>query len=229
MGLARPARPCAFQLALLVQNYMATLRQIEANRRNAQKSTGPKTQAGKAAVSMNSLRHGLRARSVVLPGENHEEFQQLCDNLQAEWHPRTSSELFYVEQMAVSQWKLARMEVGESHVFQEVTDAKSQIPLLDRLWQAQCRMERSYARAQRELERLQGNYYSVRTTSALQSEKEPEEEEDVPCAESPADPERMPKPTPNRILPFIPTPASAAAPASGVELETLEPKGRKPS
>jgi hypothetical protein len=214
---------------------MATLRQIEANRRNAQKSTGPKTQAGKAAVSMNSLRHGLRSRSVVLPGENHEEFQQLCDNLQAEWHPRTTSELFYVEQMAVSQWKLARMEVGESHVFQEVTDAKSQIPLLDRLWQAQCRMERSYARAQRELERLQGNYYSVRTTSALQSEEEPEEEEDVPCDESPADPqpepdpEQTPKPKPTRILPFIPTPASAAAPASAVELATLEPKGRKPS
>jgi hypothetical protein len=217
---------------------MATPRQIEANRRNAQKSTGPKSEAGKAAVSMNSLRHGLRARSVVLPGESQEEFQQLCDNLEAEWHPRTSSELFYVEQMAVSHWKLGRTEVGESHVFQEVTDAKSQIPLLDRLWQAQCRLERSYARAQRELERLQDNYYRVRTTSAPQPEEE-EEEEDVPCEESPADPELEPereqkpqpeqKPKPNHILPFIPTPASAAAPASPVELATLEPKGRKPS
>jgi hypothetical protein len=221
------------------KNYMATPRQIDANRRNARKSTGPKSQAGKAAVSMNSLRHGLRARSVVLPGENHEEFQQLCDNLEAEWHPRTSSERFYVEQMAVSHWKLGRTEVGESHVFQEVTDAKSQIPLLDRLWQAQCRMERSYARAQRELERLQGNYYSVRSTSTPQSEEEPVEEpveeEDVPCEESPADPqpepdpEQAPKPKPTRILPFIPTPASAAAPASPLELATLEPKGRKPS
>src|ERR1700680_2010368 len=172
---------------------MATPRQIEANRRNAQKSTGPRSEAGKAAVSMNSLRHGLRARSVVLPGESQEEFQQLCDNLEAEWHPRTTSELLYVEQMAVSHWKLGRTEVGESHVFQEVTDAKTQIPLLDRLWQAQCRLERSYARAQRELERLQDNYYRVRTTSAPQPEEEPEEDE-VPCQESPADPEPEPDP-----------------------------------
>ena len=134
---------------------MATLKQFEANRRNAQKSTGPKTTEGKAAVSMNSLRHGLRARTVVLPGENPEEFHQLCDDLEVEWHPQSRTEQFYVEQMAVSQWKLTRMEVGESAIFQEVEGSATKLPLLDRLWQAQARMERSYSRAQRELERLQ--------------------------------------------------------------------------
>ena len=134
---------------------MATLKQFEANRRNAQKTTGPKTPEGKAAVSMNALRHGLRARSVVLPGENREEFTQLCDDLEVEWHPQSRTEQFYVEQMAVSQWKLIRMEVGEVNLFKDTDNAKDQLPLLDRLWQAQCRLERSYARAQRELERLQ--------------------------------------------------------------------------
>ena len=47
---------------------MATLQQIDAHRRNALKSSGPKTPQGKAAVSLNSLCHGLRARTVVLPG-----------------------------------------------------------------------------------------------------------------------------------------------------------------
>jgi hypothetical protein len=61
---------------------MATLKQFEANRRNAQKSTGPNTPEGKAAVSMNTLRHGLRARTVVLPGENREEFDHLCNDLE---------------------------------------------------------------------------------------------------------------------------------------------------
>ena len=65
---------------------MATLKQFEANRRNAQKSTGPKTPEGKSAVSMNALRHGLRARSVVLPGEDRAEFNQLATI----WNPNGS-------------------------------------------------------------------------------------------------------------------------------------------
>jgi hypothetical protein len=134
---------------------MATLLQIEANRRNAQKSTGPRTPEGKTAVRMNALKHGLRARTVVLPSENAEEFHQLCDDLEAEWQPQSRTEQFYVEQMAVSQWKLNRMEVGEFNVFTADTGAQTQLPMLDRLWQAQYRLERSYARAQRDLERLQ--------------------------------------------------------------------------
>jgi len=136
---------------------MATLKQFEANRRNALKSTGPRTPEGKAAVSMNALRHGLRARTVVLPGENREEFTQLCDDLEVEWHPQSRTEQFYVEQMAVSQWKLTRMEVGEVAIFEDVAATTTKLPLLDRLWQAECRLERSYARAQRELERLQNS------------------------------------------------------------------------
>ena len=137
---------------------MATLKQFEANRRNAQKSTGPKTPEGKTAVSMNSLRHGLRARTVVLPGENRQEFTQLCDDLEVEWHPQSRTEQFYVEQMAVSQWKLIRMEVVEVNIFKDADGPKNQLPMLDRLWQAECRLERSYARAQRELERLQHSH-----------------------------------------------------------------------
>src|SRR5437667_6564030 len=134
---------------------MATLKQFEANRRNAQKSTGPKTPEGKAAVSMNPLRHGLRARTVVLPGENRDEFNQLCDDLQREWEPQSRTAQFYLEQMAVSQWKLTRMEVAEAGIFKETLSAKTQFPLLDRLWLAQGRLVRSYARAPRELELLQ--------------------------------------------------------------------------
>ena len=136
---------------------MATLKQFEANRRNAQHSTGPKTPQGKAAVSMNALRHGLRARSVLLPGEDRNEFTQLCDDLEVEWHPQSRTEQFYVEQMAVSQWKLCRMEVTEVNIFKDADSAKNQLSLLDRLWQAECRLERSYARAQRELQRLQAS------------------------------------------------------------------------
>src|SRR6266571_3719245 len=143
------------QLALFVQKYMSNIRQIEANRLNALKSTGPNTPEGKAAVRMNALRHGLRAGAVVLPSENPEEFQRLCDALEAEWQPQSETESFYVEQMAISQWKLIRVDLAEKSIVAQEQAAKIQIPLLDRVWQSQCRMERAYARAQRELERLQ--------------------------------------------------------------------------
>jgi hypothetical protein len=177
------------------KKYMATIHQIDANRRNALKSTGPKTPEGKAAVSMNALQHGLRARTVVLPTENHQEFHQLCEDLEAEWNPQSRTEQFYLEQMAVSQWKLTRMEVGEATIFREASTSKNQTHLLESLWQAQGRMERSYARAQRELERLQNSRRSV--VQAVSP--------DQPVAETTA-----PNPTP--FPPVEPDPRTAGRP-----------------
>jgi len=144
---------------------MATPRQIEANRRNAQKSTGPKTAEGKQAVRLNSLRHGLRARTVVLPGDDPQEFQQLCDDLESEWQPQTRTEQIYLEQMAIAYWKLQRMELLEARTISGGLSDLTPI-MLERLWQAQQRRERSFARAQRELERIQKS----RTTQPHQPE-----------------------------------------------------------
>ncbi len=54
---------------------MATEAQVQANRANAQKSTGPQTPEGKAIVSRNAITHGLLARAGVIPGEEVHEFQ----------------------------------------------------------------------------------------------------------------------------------------------------------
>jgi hypothetical protein len=152
---------------------MATIKQIEANRLNARKSTGPKTPAGKAAVKLNGLRHGLRARTVILPGENADDFHQLCDDLETEWQPQSRTEHFYLEQMAISQWKLTRIELAEKSIALEACAAQIQVPLLDRLWQSQCRLERSYARAQRELQRLQKSRCPVDPPKDADSAKPP--------------------------------------------------------
>ena len=153
-------------LCLFKKSFMATVKQIEANRRNALKSTGPRSQEGRAAVRLNALRYGLRARTVVLPGENQEEFEKLCESLEAEWQPLTSTEQFYLEQMAVAQWKLTRMEIGEIDLFGENSGARDQLGLLDRIWQSQCRLERSFARAHRELQRLQSSRSPQTETAA---------------------------------------------------------------
>jgi len=192
---------------------MSTTRQIEANRRNARLSTGPRTPQGKAAVSLNSLRHGLRARRVVLPGEKQEDFQRLCDDLEAEWQPQSRTEQFYLEQMAASWWKLARMEATEVGICKLQLDVVEHVPLLDRIWQAQSRMERSYARAQRELERLQQSRSEpcaepVEPASAPEHPPEPAEE--IPGAGpglvmSPDASEPQPPPnSPDFIVPAVP-------------------------
>ncbi len=67
---------------------MSTQKQIEANRRNAQKSTGPRTPEGRAAVHLNGVTHGLTAETLVLPGEDQSDFAVLLADLEAEHCPR---------------------------------------------------------------------------------------------------------------------------------------------
>ena len=78
---------------------MITPAQYEANRRNAQLSSGPKTPEGKAASSRNALKHGLLANEAVLPQENLAEFDQLLSAFLDEHHPTTATEEFLVRSL----------------------------------------------------------------------------------------------------------------------------------
>jgi len=96
---------------------MATDKQIAANRRNARLSTGPRTAAGKARSSLNALRHGLRARSAILPGESRPVFRRLFRSLRAHLQPSGPLQELLVEQMAIAYWKLSRLSRIEAEVF----------------------------------------------------------------------------------------------------------------
>lgn len=133
---------------------MATEKQLAANRANALKSTGPRTSEGKASSCMNSVTHGLRARPIVLPAEDPAEFQQLHDSLEAAWQPADAAERILVEQMVTAYWKLARMEKGEATMLRDKA-SEVWLPLLLQFTLIQGRLERSFSRAQRDLERLQ--------------------------------------------------------------------------
>ncbi len=87
---------------------MATERQIQANRANAKRSTGPVTEKGKQASSQNALRHGQLSSCVVLTAESTPFFNQLMDSLIEEFQPRTANEIALIETMAVARWKLMR-------------------------------------------------------------------------------------------------------------------------
>ena len=92
---------------------MATRRQLEANRANAKRSTGPRSADGKAKSSKNSLAHGLTAQDIVIADEDPEEFERLRAGLQADFEPTSTIELELVERLAGLLWRLRRIPVLE--------------------------------------------------------------------------------------------------------------------
>jgi hypothetical protein len=84
---------------------------VEANRRNAQKSTGPTTPEGKAAVRLNATKHGLLSQEALLPGEDEAAFAVLGERLRAELQPVGELERLLVERIAAARpirWHLER-------------------------------------------------------------------------------------------------------------------------
>ena len=88
---------------------MTSKKQIEANRSNAKKSTGPKTDEGKAKSSINALKHGLTSQRVWLTEEEEGEFKDFRLGLLDELEPIGSLETQFVCRIAAQMWRLARV------------------------------------------------------------------------------------------------------------------------
>jgi hypothetical protein len=93
---------------------MSSDKQIEANKRNAQKSTGPRTPAGKARVAVNPLKHGLTARAVVLQDEDPEKFESFRTDLFADLEPVGALEGVLAERIVIVLWRLRRVPIFEA-------------------------------------------------------------------------------------------------------------------
>jgi len=89
---------------------MATQAQTTANRQNAQKSTGPRTTEGKAAVSQNAVKHGLFTRYDVIYAESQDEFDCRRDRILAELAPAGPIESIFAERIVSLSWRLKRAE-----------------------------------------------------------------------------------------------------------------------
>ncbi len=85
-------------------------KRAEANRRNAQKSTGPTSQAGRDKTRFNALKHGMRARLPVLPGEDGASFRARLDTWTASLEPRDDLERYLVERAVNVSWQLDRAD-----------------------------------------------------------------------------------------------------------------------
>ena len=96
---------------------MSNDQQIVANRLNAQRSTGPRTPAGKARVSSNALKHGLTGRDVVLPGENPDDFDSFRAGLLTSLDPQGELEGALAEKIVADFWRLRRVPIFEATLY----------------------------------------------------------------------------------------------------------------
>ena len=106
---------------------MTTLKQIEANRLNALKSTGPRTPEGKGRSRLNALRHGLTSDVVVIGLESAGEYQEFESSISAEYQPITAIEQVLVNRLASLLWRLRRSAKIETGLFQIESDSQQDI------------------------------------------------------------------------------------------------------
>ena len=106
---------------------MASAAQIDANRANAAKSTGPRTVAGKAASSMNALKHGVDAASIVIPGEEPAEYESIATQYLRELAPHSAIEQFQVDTIIRADWQRRRLMRSEAKLYRTLL-AEGQAP-----------------------------------------------------------------------------------------------------
>ena len=203
---------------------MATPKQTEANRMNAQKSSGPRTTAGKAVSRFNALKHGIFATTQIMFDESAEDLAELAAEYHEHHSPADPGQRFLVDTLINNEWRLRRLRRVEAELWEHATNAfmagnteapacssgdafATAAPTFERLQRVVNSCERTYHRA---LKELVARAHSLRTP---QSEAEP-----APTADPAPQPEES-KPSsanlaslrnnPNTPPPAAPQPAPA--------------------
>jgi hypothetical protein len=133
---------------------------LAANQANAQLSTGPKTPEGKARSAMNSLKHGLTSRELVIRPDDRPAFDELHSAYLAELQPNGILETELFNGIVHAAWNLRRVRTLEAALFDGMTDPledEQNEPKLARLTRYYKRFETTLLRCTRELRTLQTN------------------------------------------------------------------------
>src|SRR5712671_6886604 len=101
---------------------MTSYRQIEANRRNALKSTGPKTETGKQRSRCNAVRHGLTAETVIGALEDAKDYKAFEAAIIADYDAHSAVERELVLRLASLLWRLRRATTMETGLFEIQAD-----------------------------------------------------------------------------------------------------------
>jgi len=125
------------------------------NRANSAHSTGPRTEAGKQRSSQNALRHGLTARTALLPTEDPAAYQRHIQQFLTDCAPATSVETLLVHEMANIAWRLNRIPFLEAELLSQNSNPQTQIPLLSTLGLHSGRLSRQFQKASEHLRDIQ--------------------------------------------------------------------------
>jgi hypothetical protein len=203
---------------------MATQAQIDANRRNAQKSTGPTTPEGRAAVRLNALKHGLTSELLLPSPEERPNFDHLCEAFHTEYQPVGPTEESLFENLVAAKWRLSRARKSETGFFikrglelDQTSEVYRDLPAngrlamivdsdsasndtLSKISRYEARLERSFYKALSELRRTQSERELAEPPAAKQSQSEaqPPEPTPQPTVGDPApqpEPSEIPRPT----------------------------------
>ncbi len=165
---------------------MASAAQIRANRENAKRSTGPRTEAGKQTTKFNALIHGLAAESLVIRGEDPAKLDALRAQLQAEHCPVGQTEAMLVEEIAQCWWRLQRARAQEKRSIEVTYHFKPFNPDdLAHVTRYVAHVERGWHRAITQLRAVQGDrrkreaFQTEPITPTTAATAQPEESEKV--------------------------------------------------
>ena len=154
---------------------LSTSAQLLANQANAQSSTGPKTDTGKAIVAQNNFRHGLSGAFRVLDWENQEEYRALHLALEKEHQPATPTEEMLVETMAHSYWLRKRALILQNTCFNGESPACHDEKLLALYVRYQTTHDRAFHRALNDLLKLRAEKRKQEIGFESQKHKQAEE------------------------------------------------------
>jgi hypothetical protein len=218
--------------------FQSTPKQREASRANAQKSTGPRTTAGKAASRFNALKHGIYAVHQIMFDETPEDLAELTDEYHELYSPADAKQRLLVDTLVNNEWRLRRMRRVEAELWQTAYDAfivenidrtstctsgdafATGSATFERLQRVVNCCERVYHRASKELERLQ----EVARSHGLRT---PQQESEPPASPE-AGPEAKPEPAPTQ-QPEQSKPTSESSASFRHNSETPASPDRKPA
>jgi hypothetical protein len=211
--------------------FQSTPKQAAASRANSQKSTGPRTTAGKAASRFNALKHGIYAVHQIMFDETPEDLADLSAEYHEHHNPADSDQRFLVDTLVNYEWRIRRIRRVEAALWQTASNTflvkniettstctsgdafATDSATFERLQRVANSCERVYYRAHKELERLQAQT-QAKVGQALPPANPgaplPQPEQSKSTSSSSASIRQNPEPSPSGPLAGQPAPASPA-------------------